>query len=33
MKKLYYNDDEALAYIIIAGYFAIISVIAAVAAY
>jgi hypothetical protein len=32
MKKLYYND-EALAYIIIAGYFAIVSVIAAVAAY
>lgn len=33
MKKLYYNDDEALAYLLIAGYFALVSVIAVAVSY
>jgi hypothetical protein len=32
MKKLYY-DDDALAYIVIAGYFAVVSIISVVVAY
>lgn len=33
MKKLYYNDDDTLAYILIAGYFAVVGIISTIVAY